>query len=274
MAIITITRGKYSGGETLAEGIATALGARCVSMEVLIEAAKTFNAPEDKVTQVFDTSPSFWERMTESRRIYLAYVQAVLADWAKDDNLVYHGNAGQELLREVPHALKVWLIFPIEKRVSNVMEELGYARDRAERFISDLDESRSKRMRYLFNTDWRNSSRYDLVVRVDRIPPECAQEMILNLARRPEFQLDDAKRAQFNDFLLKCRVYALLAEGLVARLSLIDVTVADGVVSLHGTLTSHDAKIEQLVGQIEELEGVKQVINEIMVGVVYDGWNA
>ncbi|MCH8856330.1 MAG: BON domain-containing protein, partial [Proteobacteria bacterium] len=76
-----------------------------------------------------------------------------------------------------------------------------------------------------------------------------------------------------NDFLLKCRIYALLASALVGRLSLISVTVNDGVVTLSGTLTSHEAMIDQFVSQIQELEGVRQVNNEIMVGVIYHEWN-
>ena len=76
MAIITITRGQHSGGEEVAQAIADKLGARCVSVEVLREAALKYGVPEDKVEGAFEKSPTFWERMTESRRVYVAYVQA------------------------------------------------------------------------------------------------------------------------------------------------------------------------------------------------------
>jgi len=273
MAIITITRGLHSGGEEIAENVAQALGARCVSGEVLAEAAKTYNVPEEKISQVFEKSPSFWERMTESRRIYVAYVQATLADWARDDNLVYHGNAGQELLREVPHALKVRLMFPVERRVRRIMEQFGHERERAERMVEQIDEERTKRTRYMFNSDWRDPSRYDMVLRLERIRPEDAQRLIIDLSAQAPFRLDDEKRGRFDDFLLKSRVQALLAGALVGRLSLIDVIVRDGVVTLQGTLTSHEAMIEQVVGQIEKLDGVRRVNNEIVVGLVYHEWN-
>ena len=64
---------------------------------------------------------------------YVAYVQATLAEWAKDDNLVYHGNAGQELLREVPHVLKVRLMYPIEARIQIIMQRFKYTREQAQR---------------------------------------------------------------------------------------------------------------------------------------------
>ncbi len=273
MAIITITRGLHSGGETVAENVAKAIGARSISSEVLVEAAKTYKVPEDKMLQVFEKTPSFWERMTESRRIHLAYIQATLADWAKDDNLVYHGNAGQELLREVPHSLKVRLLYPVEHRIQRIMDQFNYNRDQAAKFVDQIDDDRTKRMRYFYNEDWRDPSRYDLFIRMERITPNVAQGIILDLVKQPEFLLGEEKVSAFQDFLLKCRIYALLAAAMVGRLSLINVTVSQGVVTLQGTLTSNEALIEELVEQINDMEGVKQVNNEIVVGLVYQEWN-
>ena len=49
MAIITITRGQHSGGEEVAQAIADKIGARCVSNEVLREAAQKYGVSEAKV---------------------------------------------------------------------------------------------------------------------------------------------------------------------------------------------------------------------------------
>lgn len=273
MAIITITRGLHSGGEEIAESVAKTLGARCASSEVLMEAAKNFNVPETKVSQVFEKSPSFWERMTESRRTFLAYIQATLAEWAGEDSLVYHGNAGQELLREVPHVLKVRLIYPIPFRVQRIMDQFNQSREEAERFVQHIDDERTKRMQYMFHADWRDPGRYDIMLRMERIPKDHAEKVILDLTKLPQFQLDDGKRAAFQDFIIKTRVYALMASTVVGRLSLINVIVNDGVVTLEGTLTSHEAMIEQIVAEVEKMEGVREVNNEIIVGLVYHEWN-
>ncbi len=273
MAIITITRGRHSGGESLAQSIAQKLGARCVSDDVLRETAKHYNLPEEKVAAVFEGTPGFWERMTESRRIYLAYVQAQLAEWAKDDALVYHGNAGQELLREVPHVLKVRVMVPKDRRAQIIREKFNYTLDQAAAFVEKIDDERTKRMRYLYNADWRDPNRYDVTFSLERLPMSYVEEWVLQMVKRPEFTLDAAKHTAFQDFLIKSRIYALLAGSLVGRLSLITVTVTDGTVRLQGTLTSNEALIEHLVDQIQKLEGVKAVNNEIVVGLVYQEWN-
>ena len=67
-----------------------------MSLEVLREAARKYGVPEAKVEGALEKSPSVWQRMTESGQVYVAYIQATLAEWAKSDNLVYHGNAGQD----------------------------------------------------------------------------------------------------------------------------------------------------------------------------------
>ena len=56
-------------------------------------------------------------------------------------------------------------------------------------------------------------------------------------------------------------------------LSLIGVSVTDGVVTLQGTLTSHETMIEQMVEDISAMSGVTNVNNEIVVGLVYHEWN-
>ena len=273
MAIITITRGQHSGGEEVAQAVAEKLGARCVSNEVLREAARKYGVSEAKVESAFDRSPTFWERMTESRRIYVAYVQATLAEWAKDDNLVYHGNAGQELLHEVPHLLKVRLMYPIDARIQTIMQRFKYTREQAARYVQQIDDERTKRMQHLYNVDWRDSRRYDVTFNIDRLTSQHVVDVILGLIKEPEFTLTETKVGAFNDFLIKSRVYALLVTSFVGRLNRITVTVRGGVVKLEGMLASSGDFVDEIVEQVRRLEGVKGVDNQIVSGFVNQDWN-
>ena len=51
MAIITISRGSYSKGNSVAEKVAQTLGYRCTGREVILEASKEFNIPEVKLVR-------------------------------------------------------------------------------------------------------------------------------------------------------------------------------------------------------------------------------
>lgn len=273
MAIITITRGQHSGGEEVAQAIADKIGARCVSLEVLREAARKYGVSEAKMEGAFEKSPTFWERMTESRRIYVAYVQATLAEWAKDDCLVYHGNAGQELLREVPHALKVRLMYPIEARIQTIMQRFGYTHDQAARYVVQIDDERTKRTQHLYNVDWRDPRLYDVTFKIDRLTSQHVIDIVLDLIKQPEFTLTEDKVQAFEDFLVKTRVCATLATSLGGWLSRITVTVHDGVVKLDGVLTSSETVVDEMVEEVLKVEGVKDVSNQIVVGLSNQEWN-
>jgi cytidylate kinase len=273
MAIITITRGQHSGGEEVAQAIADKIGARCVSLEVLREAARKYGLSEAKMEGALEKPPTFWERMTESRHIHVAYVQATLAEWAKDDNLVYHGNAGQELLREVPHVLKVRLMYPIEARVQTIMQKFKYSQAQAARYVEQIDDERTKRAQYLYNVDWRDARRYDVTFNLARLTSRHVVDSVVGLVKEPEFTLDEAKAGAFNDFLIKTHVYALLATSLVGGLNHITVTVHNSVVKLAGILSSHEDFVDQMVEQVRCLEGVKSVDNQIAMGLVNQDWS-
>src|SRR5919109_2398640 len=147
MSIITISRGSASGGQALAERVAARLGWPCLSNEVIVEAARRYNVPEPELVRTFEKAPTFWEKLTASRRVYLTFVQAAMCEHAERGNLVYHGHAGHALLPGISHVLKVRLVAPLAYRISAVMERnSGLDRRGAVRYINQVDEERTSRM--------------------------------------------------------------------------------------------------------------------------------
>jgi hypothetical protein len=59
MAIITISRGTFSGGQSLAECVGEKLGYRCISRQVLVRAALEYNVPLDKLEEAVENL-GFW----------------------------------------------------------------------------------------------------------------------------------------------------------------------------------------------------------------------
>src|SRR5574341_216362 len=141
MAIITISRGAFSGGQALAERVASVLGYRCVSREVLIEASERYGIPEAKFTEVLETAPHWWERWQESLRLYRIVLQAAMCEVAQGGNLVYHGHAGQELFPGIGHVLKVYLTAPMSYRVQQVRSRQGLSESAALEYIEQVDKA-------------------------------------------------------------------------------------------------------------------------------------
>ena len=120
MPIVTIYQGASTGGEQLAKSVAGALGYRCVSREVLVEASQRYAVPEAKLNEILEKEPTWWKRWLENLRPYRIALQAAMCEVAKEGNIVYHGHMGHELLPGIRHVLKVLLTTPVEFRVQQV----------------------------------------------------------------------------------------------------------------------------------------------------------
>ncbi len=84
------------------------------------------------------------ERLTLEKEHYLAFSTAFLCDRAKEGSLVYHGRTGHLLLSGVEHRLRVRVVADPEFWLRAVMRDLGSPRDKARRYIGEVDEDRRR----------------------------------------------------------------------------------------------------------------------------------
>lgn len=258
MPIITISRGSLSGGLALAERVAAWLGYRCISSEELIEIAAQYGVPEPKLSQVLMKGPSFWERLMQSRHHYLLFLQAAMYELAREGDLVYHGQAGQQLLRGIAHAIKVRLIAPLEYRIRAVMAREGLPREQALQYVQRVDEARARQMRYLFNIDWRDAALYDVVVNLEHMSLERAADVVIYMARHPAYQPTPASEKQLADLAVTWRVKASLA----AHGGAVEVRADDGTVWLSGPVPPGDRQ-EAIIRMARGVPGVTEVISHL-----------
>jgi cytidylate kinase len=264
MSIIAISRGTASGGQALAERVAAKLGWPCLSNEVIVEAAKRYNVPEPELVKAFEKAPTFWEKLTASRRVYLTFVQAAMCEYAERGDLVYHGHAGHALLPGISHVLKVRLVAPLEYRIAAVIERNPRLdRKGAIRYINSVDEERTSRMRYLFDVDWRDPYQYDLVLSLDKLTIATACDLVIQAAQWEQFQPTEASRRALHHLALASRIRAALDAQPQLSPYDIGVDVEQGVVTLTGTLPTDEA-IHQVLNIAEQTSGVKQVINQLV----------
>ena len=131
MAIITISRGTFSGGQILAEAVAEKLGYHCIARETLAEAAKQYGVAEEKLSKALSQKSGFLEHLTSERIHYLAYFRATLFKEVRDAKVVYHGHVGNLLLKEVPHVLRVKVIANMGFRIKAAMDRHHLSREEA-----------------------------------------------------------------------------------------------------------------------------------------------
>jgi len=206
MAIITISRGTMSGGRAVATCLANRLGYPCIAREVLKEAATVLGASEETVLGKLQTPPGLWDRVKRERNAYVVAVQAALAEQCLGGNIVYHGLAGQLLLRDLPGVLRVRLIAPLATRVQAILaQHARTSHAAAERYIQRLDQQRRRWVRVMYGVDLTDTTLYELTINLESVTLDTACVMIAELARQPEYQVTDDRRRQITAFAADCR---------------------------------------------------------------------
>ncbi len=259
MPIITIFRGAFSGGPEIAETVASQLGYRSVSREVLAEASRRYGIPETKFTEILETEPSWWERWRESLRLYRIALQAAMCEVAEGGDLVvYHGHMGHELMPGIRHVLKVLLTATMEYRIEQVRSREGLDEAAARRYIDQVDKARTRRLEAVFGADWRDPTRYDLVLNIAQMKLETASYLIAEAAKREEYQPTPASEQAFQDLKIASRSQAALAISPKTRNLNISIQADQGVVRVAGILTQ-PALQQEIVRLVEGVDGVTKV---------------
>ncbi len=258
MAVITVSRGSFSGGKMLAECLAHELGYRCVDRDVIVEKAAAAGASQESLREALAKPPTFWDRFTHTRYRYLTIIQAALCEEVSGGNAVYHGNAGHLLLRGVSHVLRARIVAPMSFRVANVQERLKLTPDGAVTYIERMDRDRERWTQYLYSVDWRNPALYDIVLNLEALNIRQACQIIAATARQDCFAETAESRAAMQDLVIASRVRAALAINESTETLELQVTAREGAVSITGRLP-RDTDVLAIENVASRVAGVSSV---------------
>ncbi len=245
MAVITISRGSFSGGKTLAECLANKLSYRCVDREVIVERAAASGVSQDELLDALLKPPSFLERFRHKRYLYLALIQAALAEEVRTGRVVYHGNAGHLLRKGATPVLRVRIIAPLEFRLAMVENRLKLSQQESLAYIRKVDEGRRKWTQFLYGVDWEDPSLYDLVVNLERMRIEEACMVLEAVVKQQKcFEFTKDCQAAMDDLALASRIRANLAIDPPTSHLEVEVSASRGAVKIKGKLTTPDEVVE------------------------------
>ncbi len=266
MAIITLSRGTFSGGRALAERLSQRLGYPSLGREEAVqEATRRYGISEKKLLDAVLTPPAIWQQTVGPRIVYLKCLTASILEHAPEGNLVYHGYAGHLLLRGLPNVLRIRVIADLEFRLQAAMKEKNFSRNQALEYIENRDKEREKWTHFLYGLDWQDPALYDLVFNLEHISIENACEVIVCRIQLSDFQMTPEKQKVFADALLSSRVWAALAQDDRTRVSSLQVSADDGLVTLKGSVGSQKT-MDLILKRAGAVKGVKSVINEMGIG--------
>jgi cytidylate kinase len=205
VAIITISRGSLSGGRAVAECLAERLGYPNLADEILQEAAAKLGVSEEALRGKLETSPGLWARLKREQDRYLLALQTALAEACVSGDLVYHGLAGQLLLRGVRGVVRVRLIAPLAKRIAALTGgQHRMPAKAAEEFIRNVDQERKRWVRLVYGVDVEDPSLYDLTVNLRSLSLDAACAAIGEAASQPQYEITAEVQAELEAFAIAC----------------------------------------------------------------------
>lgn len=259
MAVLTISQEWGSGGTAIAARVGEVLGLPVADREIIMKAAAAYGVQETKLEEVADKAPTLWERIDEEKRRYSIYVREAVYDLAREGRVILAGRGGQVLFRDVPHVMKIRIVAPPEVRARRVAEREKLDPEAALRMVERDDRDRAARMRYLFDVDWRDPRLYDLVLNTGHLPAESAVEVIVTLARKPEFTMTPESLAALADLSLASRVEAALASDPRTQGAVLTASCQQRRVLVTGGVYSETSKraVEEIARAVPGVAGVQ-----------------
>jgi cytidylate kinase len=245
MPVIALTQEMGSLAKDVALRLADLGGLAAMRNEVVDNVAGRMHVPASLVRRMREGKAGFVERLgTDSEDLALYSAEEVFAQ-AVRGNVVLRGWGATCLLRPVRHVVRVRITRPFGQRVAWLMDHLGTDdREAAEAEVRRSDGAHASRMHAQFGVTWGDPLLYDAVFNTDRIGVDSCAELILQLARRPEFQETDASRAVLEGLALSARVRAALKANASTVNVDVQIDARDGRVALSGIVVNEQEKEE------------------------------
>jgi CheY-like chemotaxis protein/cytidylate kinase len=251
MPVISLFSGSYCSEKQVVQEIGSRTGFRLISdKEIVAEASRLSNIPENRIERVFSDKTSVFNRLTRERERSLAHLRMALATHLSEDDLIISGFAGQLIPRDIQHVLRVCLIADMNSRMAVAAGELGIAQAEALKIIHRADEKCAAWMYLLFGTNdpW-GASLYDISFPTDKTTPDEIAQMIEKSVATSVIKLAGRSKTSVDDFNIAARVEI----AMVKKGHSVGIDVREGAVTL--TINKHVLMLSRLEDELKDIAG-------------------
>lgn len=264
MSIVAISDTLGSLGTEIGRRVAEARGYEFADREIITKAAERYHETVTELTHVTEERPTLWERLTDTQRRYMFYVEAILLEMAARDRVVLVGRASPVILRGVSHVVRVRVNAPEDVRAERIQQGQGLTPEAALDYVQETDRERGARVRFLYDVDWDDPRLYDLVLNTARVDAGLGARLIMDVLDAERFQPTEAGQRRLTDLSLAAQAKAALLANPPTHLLHVFVSCTDAHVTLSGGVREEAVRTaaEQTVAGIP---GVRGVLNEILV---------
>jgi cytidylate kinase len=269
--MVTISRQAGAGGDEIARLLARELKWNFLDKEALERLLAERGFPKVDFEIYDERKPGLWHRFSAERDRYLHFLMMVSYEFARRGSCVVVGRGGQILFRDVPGAIRVRVVAPLEDRIEEMRKKFDYDERRARQAVQHEDNERAGFHRFFFHANWDSSELYDLVISTRFISDKSAADLIRNALEAKEVAAVAKQRAQkLEDLYLAQKVVIAILYEQQLPIHFLEVQAAAGMVTLKGTAGNHDS-IVRCENVAAEVQDVTRVANEVAFVPEYVG---
>lgn len=206
MPIITISRGSYNHGRSIAEKLAAKLSYSCLSRDLIIDSLEEFHLPEIKLVRGLNDTFSVLDRFPHGKKRFTTAVRSAILQHFIKGNVVYHGLVGHYFVKEISHVLKIRIVADTDRRVSDEMARENISEEQARYILKKDDEERRKWAMFLYGVDLVSPDNYNLVIRIGHLSEDEAVDIIASTVKYPAFQDTEQSQAALEDAALNALI--------------------------------------------------------------------
>jgi cytidylate kinase len=262
MSIVAMSETLGSLGEEIGREVGRVTGYEFADREIIAKAAEQFGDSLFELAHVTEERPTLWERVSDTKRHYLAAVEAVLFEMAARDRVILSGRGSTILLAEIAHVLRLRVTAPAHVRARRVEQQQGLTYEAAHDLVDETDHERASRIKFLYHVDWTDPLLYDLVLNTERVSVERAVSLVLEALQQPRFQPSAESLAGVRDLSLVARARALLMAHPLTRALRLVPSCSAGRLSITGAVEDERQRkvVEEVVAAIPGVVEVRAVL--------------
>ncbi len=202
--VITINRELGSGGRTVGEKLAAALGVPFYDKALIQALQEKYELSVEEIERLKGRSHSWWAEF--KRMMSIGYVmsqsyykqgfvqepdllitdeifqveQEILQGIAQSESCVIAGRLGFYAFRNHPNHLSIFITAPKEQRIQHLMDKRGISHDEAEDIIQQVDAMRENYVQKYAHTSRYDTRNYDFVISMEGKTEEEAVDLIMH----------------------------------------------------------------------------------------------
>jgi cytidylate kinase len=171
MAILTISRQQGSIDKDITQEMARLWKYEYIDRGKILEEVSAQGPQWGEFGKEFDEHyPNVWERYDRSYMGFVILSQSIILNYALKDDVIIVGRGGNFLLKEVPYALSVRIVAPLEQRLEAITRRENLSKKAAELLLKKVDKDMSRSVQRIYGQNIDDPSAYDLFFDVGVLP--------------------------------------------------------------------------------------------------------